>query len=137
MKLLLERHPPGYTCVIGELSVDAIPFCHSLERLPSDSNSPDIPAGTYSVGLTISPEAKLGRLWTPSPTGILPLVCNVPDRSGIRIHAGNDADDSRGCIEVGQWNGGEFLSSSRDTLTLLMEKLLSTTDPIVLEVCDP
>lgn len=137
MKLTVERHEPGLTCVIGNLLIDGVAFCHSLERLPSDADFPDIPAGTYSVGLTVSPEARRGDLWTPSPSGVLPLICAVPGRTGIRIHAGNTVDDSRGCIEVGQWNGGEFLSSSRDTLTLLMERLMDTTNPIVIEVCDP
>lgn len=135
MKLLLERHAPGVTCVIGELAIDGVPFCHTLERLPDDSEHPDIPAGIYSIGVTISPEAKAGKLWSPSPTGLLPLL-SVPGRSGIRIHAGNTDEDSRGCIIVGQWNGGEFLSSSRDTLTLLMDRLLSVMDTLLIEVID-
>lgn len=140
MQLRVERNPKGLTCVIGTLFTDGISFCNTLERLPDDSAFPDIPAGTYSVGLTVSPEARSGKLWTPSPTGILPLICAVPGRLGIRIHAGNSDGDSRGCILVGQWNGGEFLSDSRHTLTLLMEKMIEANErgeTFQIEVVDP
>lgn len=140
MKLTVDRHPPGITCVIGNLLLDGVEFCHTLERLPSDSAYPDIPAGTYSIGLTVSPEARSGKLWTPSPTGVLPLICAVPGRLGIRIHAGNSDADSRGCIIVGQWNGGGFLSGSRETLTLLMDKMTEAAErgqTFEIEVRDP
>ena len=31
---------------------------------------------------------------------LLPLVCNVPNRAGIRIHRGTKPEHSRGCILV-------------------------------------
>lgn len=137
MKLKVNRHAPGLTCVIGDFLVDGVSFCHSLERLPYDSTAADIPAGIYSVGITASPEAQAGRLWTPSPTGMLPLLSGVPGRAGIRIHAGNSDMDSRGCILVGDWSGGEFLSNSRATLTKLMDRMTESGETFEIEICDP
>ena len=47
-----------------------------------------IPAGTYP----------LERTWSPKFKKHLPLVCDVPDREGIRIHKGTIPEHSEGCI---------------------------------------
>ena len=49
-----------------------------------------IPAGTYPLAVT----------WSPKFKRILPLVQNVPGRSGIRVHRGTQPEHSRGCILV-------------------------------------
>ena len=49
-----------------------------------------IPEGTYPVSVTFSPRFKR----------MLPLIGNVPRRSGIRIHRGTKAEHSKGCILV-------------------------------------
>ena len=47
-----------------------------------------IPAGTYPVE----------RTWSPRFKKFLPLIDNVPDREGIRIHRGSIPEHSKGCI---------------------------------------
>ena len=47
-----------------------------------------IPAGTYPVE----------RTWSPKFRKFLPLIDNVPDREGIRIHRGSIPEHSKGCI---------------------------------------
>jgi len=47
-----------------------------------------IPAGTYPVE----------RTWSPKFKKFLPLIANVPDREGIRIHRGSIPEHSKGCI---------------------------------------
>ena len=47
-----------------------------------------IPAGKYPVSLT----------WSPKFKKLLPLIENVPEREGIRIHKGTKPEHSEGCI---------------------------------------
>ena len=47
-----------------------------------------IPAGTYP----------LRRTWSPRFKKDLPLIDEVPDREGIRIHLGTRPEHSTGCI---------------------------------------
>ena len=47
-----------------------------------------IPAGTYPVE----------RTWSPKFKKLMPLIQNVPDREGIRIHRGSLPEHSHGCI---------------------------------------
>ena len=49
-----------------------------------------IPVGTYPVLVTFSPRFKR----------MLPLIGNVPGRSGIRFHRGTRPEHSKGCILV-------------------------------------
>ena len=61
------------------------PICHTLENLDYL-----VPALVYRVQVTRSP--KFGRL--------LPLLCQVPGRAGIRVHRGSRPEHSKGCILV-------------------------------------
>lgn len=137
MKLLLKRHEPGITCTIGKLWVDGEPFCDTLEDLPHETKiagDTRIPAGIYEVTLSESAAVKAGKLWSPC-NGLLPLLHDVPDFDGVRIHAGNTDRDTRGCVLVGHWVGGEYVSGSRPVLTALMEKLIDA-ESIELEITD-
>ena len=53
-----------------------------------------IPVGTYEVRVTYSPRFKR----------MLPLVMQVPGRSGIRFHRGTRPEHSKGCILVSAAN---------------------------------
>lgn len=142
-RLVLERHPPGLTCTIGELTIDGEPFTFTLEDLPQPkkiAGATRIPAGLYRVVLTPSPAAKAGILWSPHKEHVLPLLLSVPGFEGIRIHAGNNDNDVKGCIAVGSWRGGEFLYNSRDALESLMDMLEIANisgRQITIEVRDP
>jgi len=85
--------------------LDNVVFCHTcededrfLERVPGHEDSVKvygktaIPRGKYQ--LVTSDSAHFGR--------VLPEVLNVPGFAGIRVHGGNTAEDSAGCILVGQ-----------------------------------
>jgi hypothetical protein len=86
IKLLLQRKIYKKKYVIGNLFVNSFLLCNTLENAECK-----IPKGTYKVKVTMS--SKFGRK--------LPELLNVPSRTAIRIHRGNTAKDTRGCILVG------------------------------------
>ena len=133
MKLRLDRIflKPDYT--IGKLYIDEEYFCDTLEdtyrnlsNLSQESKvygSTAIPNGLYKIILSISKRFKK----------ILPEILDVPNFDGIRIHSGNTAKDTEGCILVGRNKFRGMLIESRITLDSLMNKL-QDQDDITIEV---
>ena len=76
-----------------------------------------IPTGTYPVRVT----------WSPKFKRMLPLVLNVPGRSGIRVHRGTRPEHSRGCILVSAANEQELtakwlaLQASNEPIKITIE----------------
>jgi hypothetical protein len=54
---------------------------------------------------------------------MLPELVAVPDFEGVRIHSGNTAKDTEGCILVGKMKGTDAISESRDAFTDLFVKI--------------
>lgn len=128
MKLKLIRKALKDTYTIGDLYINDQKFCNTLE----DKVRPDgvkvygetaIPYGTYKVVITQS--ARFGRL--------LPLLVDVPMFEGIRIHPGNVAADTHGCILVGVNDTKGRISQSRKTFDKLFEILKDEKD-ITIEI---
>ena len=98
LKLIRKYKCPNYT--IGHLYINDKYFCDTLEDKVRELNSIEdkikhktaIPKGKYKVVVTMSPRFKR----------LLPLLLNVPFFEGIRIHRGNDENDTSGCIIVGE-----------------------------------
>lgn len=128
MKLLLKRiaRKPLYT--IGNLYIDGVWFCNTIEDTDRNlsQNMPlseiqkikqkditAIPTGTYKVILSKSPRFKK----------VLPEILSVPGFAGIRIHSGNTQYDSSGCLIVGENKVVGKVINSRVTLAKLMEVL--------------
>ena len=128
MRLVLKRIAFRKTYTIGKLYVDGVYFCDTLEDPVREGEKiygrTAIPAGKYDVLITMSPRFRK----------MLPLLVNVPGFEGIRIHSGNNADDTEGCILVGVNDKPGWISQSRATMTRLMTKLESADSPITLEV---
>src|SRR5437588_5321023 len=72
-----------------------------------------IPAGRYTVDITFSPRFNRD----------LPLLLNVQGFLGIRIHPGNTANDTEGCILVGRHRAGNAITESRAAFDALFPKL--------------
>lgn len=78
-----------------------------------------IPAGIYKFRKMIS--LRLGECFA---------IDNVPDRSAIRIHAGNRLTDTEGCVLVGRtrskWADDPVILYSRATLAHLLKVCAKT-----------
>ena len=75
-----------------------------------------IPCGTYPVRVT----------WSPKFKRMLPLVLNVPGRSGIRVHRGTKPEHSRGCILVS--------AATEQELTAKWLALQASNEPIKITI---
>ena len=114
MKLKLIRQPSLAHCTLGQLFVDDQPQCFTCEDVVREVEGAPvkdwkiaaetaIPRGTYEVIITHSVHFNKE----------LPLLLNVPGFSGVRIHSGNTAADTEGCILVGEKIVGEAVLESR------------------------
>lgn len=117
MELELLREPSRDGCTIGRLAVDGAFCCWTLEDVvrdgPKVQGETAIPAGRYRVSITKS--KRFGVM--------LPLIENVPGFEGVRIHAGNTAADTDGCVLVGQSRGVRSILGSRAALGELQGRL--------------
>ncbi len=121
MELLLKRDKSSSQSTIGELLIDGAHECFTLEdivRPVKIKNETAIPAGRYNV--VISPSPRFGR--------DMPLLEDVPGYEGVRIHWGNTAKDTEGCILVGTTKDTDFIGHSRDEFTPLFDKLQKAID---------
>lgn len=117
MKLKLTRTWPDAACTIGTLSVDGVMECYTLEDVvrtgPKVFGQTAIPAGTYGVIITFSPHFQRD----------LPLLVDVPNFEGVRIHPGNTAADTEGCILVGVDKLADSIGHSRVAFEALFPKI--------------
>ena len=130
MFLKLYRTQSGSTAVTGKLYVDNVAFCDTLEPAiaPLYGAPGCIAPGFYPVRLTMSP--RFGE--------VLPLIDRVVGRSGIRIHPGNTAADTVGCILVGEREGERLLNSKRAFMHLRarMQRAVKSKEEIWIEIVD-
>lgn len=121
MQITVKRLHKTDTSTIGELLIDGIFQCYTLEdveRPVKIKNETAIPKGTYKV--IINQSNRFKRL--------LPLLLNVPNYEGVRIHSGNTNHDTEGCILVGQTRGNNFVGQSRKAFDKLFKKMQAAKD---------
>ena len=132
MELLVKRMARKDAYTIGRLYVNGKYFCDTVEdcdRLyfgkPKVVGLTAIPVGRYEVLLNnYSPKFGAKEPYKSVCNGCVPLIANVPQFSGVRIHCGNTAQDSRGCIIVGINKKVGMVLESKATFTSLMKKHL-------------
>lgn len=116
MKLTLKREPSTTKSTPGKLYVDGVFECYTLEDVVRDAKiygETAIPAGTYKVIINMSNRFKR----------LLPLLLNVPNYEGIRIHPGNTDKDTDGCILPGVTRSVDFVGNSRVAFDALFAKM--------------
>lgn len=128
---LMFGEPP---CTIGELYVNGAFRYFTLEDQirPAGQkikHQTAIPAGTYQVVMG----------WSNRFQRIMPRLVNVPMFEGILIHAGNDHEDTSGCILVGRRRGEGRILESRAAFGELYGILAeaSKTEKITIEILNP
>lgn len=106
MKLELKRIALRDTYTIGKLYIDGEYFCDTIEDKVRDLNKNGVfdNGETKIKGKTAIPYGKYEVVWAYSPRfkRYTPRLLNVNSFSGVLIHAGNTANDSEGCILLGQ-----------------------------------
>lgn len=138
MNLILNRKFKGTEYTIGDLFIDGVFFCNTLEdtdrgltKSMSESEIAKIkikgitaiPTGTYNIDLnTVSPRFKSSKLYT-SIEGKLPRLDPVPGFAGVLIHIGNYPKDTDGCILVGNNSVKGQITNSTSTFNSLYMKL--------------
>ena len=129
MRLRLERKYLGPEYTIGHLYLNGIRLCEMIEDKVRDVNEDGdlddegeekvsgetaIPYGYYHMDLTMSPKFKR----------LLPIIVNVRHFEGIRIHRGNTASDSHGCLLPGEnKEKGKVINSTKYEMIIIEEML--------------
>ena len=116
MELQLKREIFTDISTIGTLTIDGKFECYTLEDIERDvkiKSETAIPKGTYKV--IINQSNRFKRL--------MPLLLNVPNFEGVRIHAGNSNHDTEGCILVGQNRSVDYITKSRKAYEILFAKM--------------
>lgn len=115
---------------IGELHINGEFFCYTLEDKDRGLlktqplteiaqkklfGKTAIPLGKYDLALTYSNRFQK----------YMPQVLNVPAFEGVRIHSGNKAENTEGCLLVGFEKGENFIGKSKDAFNYLYNRLRS------------
>lgn len=118
----LERMIFTDLSTIGDIRFDGDFFCYSLElscRKGNSSGKLAIPAGTYEVTLGASSESELEKkVGYP-----LPLINNVPGRTGIRMHIANWPHELEGCVAPGMRKDLDCVYDSGTAMKRLLEEI--------------
>lgn len=128
MLITIDRAWKRESYTMSRLFVDGEKFCNALEDADRGlyqgmckeyvlakkvKGATAIPRGTYNVIYTYSPRFKRK----------LPLIENVTGYEGVRIHPGNTAKDTEGCILVGQNLKVGMILNSREWTEKLIAKM--------------
>lgn len=123
MDITVTREQSYASTTIGRLTMGSF-SCYTLEDQVREREGASvlswkvngetaIPRGRYSLIVTQSL-----RFQRP-----MPLLLNVPGFSGVRIHSGNTAADTEGCLIVGKTRLSSKLYDSRAAFNEFFPKL--------------
>lgn len=138
MNIVIDRKWKKDTYTIGNLYINEVLFSNTLEDkdrgLTSSMTLEEInkkkiygqtaiPSGTYEVKMTYSNRFN-SREWGKKYGGKVPELLNVKGFGGIRIHPGNKAADTLGCILVGKNSAVGMVTNSQSYYFKLLDKYI-------------
>lgn len=113
-EFLLERVQCDPDVTIGSLSLNGHSICWTCEDPVREV--PGQPVSAWKIkGSTAIPVGryKIERTWSPRFQVTMPQLIDVPGFEGIRIHPGNTAADTEGCILPGMERREKGVGSSQ------------------------
>jgi hypothetical protein len=113
MELKLIRETKTNDSTIGKLYINELYHCYTLEDTEREvkvQNVTAIPKGRYEVIVNFSNRFQQQ----------MPLLLNVPNFVGVRIHWGNYSKDTEGCILLGTTKGVNMIGNSRTAYAKFM-----------------
>ena len=130
MELKLTRETKTNDSTIGKLYINDTFHCFTLqdnEREVKIKNVTAIPKGRYEVIVNFSNRFQQQ----------MPLLLNVPNYEGVRIHWGNYSKDTEGCVLLGTTKGVNMIGNSRAAYAKFMSVLnkVSKTEKIFITIC--
>lgn len=141
LELKLKREESEDSFTLGAIKIDDQLFCYTVEDVERDLKdlNGDGDFNDKGEGKVYGETAiKKGRYrvivtWSPKYKRLMPLLVNVEGFEGIRIHSGNKAEDSHGCIIIGLTRTKNGVGRSRDACRALM-KILKGRRMVVIEI---
>ena len=120
VNLLIIRDTFTKESTIGRLFINGESFCDTLENpyINNERNISCIPEGQYKVRLRLPRESATRDY-------LHLLVQDVPNRSYILFHRGNTAEDTSGCILVGNGRKHNVVENSRLAMDLLIKEIIN------------
>lgn len=117
MKLKLVRDTFTKKSTTGKLFVDDTFECYVLEDVvrtgPKVYGETAIPEGIYEITIDYSPKYDRPMMH----------ILSVPGFEGIRIHSGNVAADTEGCLLVGRMRRSNWVGESKLAMASLFPKV--------------
>lgn len=131
MKLTLVRDTFTDKSTTGKLFVDDVFECYVLEDVvrtgPKIYGKTAIPEGVYKVTIDYSPKYDRPMIH----------ILSVPGYDGIRMHSGNVAEDTEGCLLTGRIRRSNWVGESKLALVPVFQKInaaISAHEKIIIEV---
>lgn len=125
MEIEIDRMDSNDSRTIGRLYFPDGVECFTLEDPVREVVGQ--PVETWKIyGETAIPRGRyrVVRDWSNRFKRILPRLLAVPGFSGIRIHPGNTAEDTEGCILVGETRGADHVYRSRIAMAAVDRALI-------------
>lgn len=151
MNIIIDRKYCKKDYSIGNLYIDGNWICNILEDpdrglydwMPKSEISAKkiygrtaIPKGRYKVIISYSPKFA-NRSWAKKYNGRIPELLNVKGYEGIRIHPGNTAADTLGCLLPGLNTSKGKVTKSTECFDRLMDYIipaLVTNEEVWIEI---